>query len=157
MPAVSLSPGDLTPFATIDEAKAEAMIADATAMAELVAPCLGDSELSDKKVAAAKAILRAAILRWHDSGSGALSQQAAGPFSQTMDTRQQRRSLFWPDEIEKLQQICRADSTDGGAWSYDSLGWAGPQHADTCALNFGATYCSCGADIAGVPLYEGSP
>lgn len=28
-------------------------------------------------------------------------------------------------------------------------------HADTCSLNFGATYCSCGADIAGFPLFEG--
>ena len=27
-------------------------------------------------------------------------------------------------------------------------------HADICALNLGALYCSCGADIAGFPLYE---
>lgn len=28
------------------------------------------------------------------------------------------------------------------------------QHAFTCALYFGAAYCSCGADIAGFPIYE---
>ncbi len=27
-------------------------------------------------------------------------------------------------------------------------------HAPWCALVFGATYCSCGADIAGFPIYE---
>ena len=27
-------------------------------------------------------------------------------------------------------------------------------HAATCSLYFGATYCSCGADIAGFPLFE---
>lgn len=33
---------------------------------------------------------------------------------------------------------------------------AGPAdvvHAAWCSLNFGATYCSCGADIAGAPIY----
>jgi hypothetical protein len=29
-------------------------------------------------------------------------------------------------------------------------------HAPWCSLNFGATYCSCGADIAGAPIY-GAP
>jgi hypothetical protein len=28
-------------------------------------------------------------------------------------------------------------------------------HLPWCNLNFGATYCSCGADIAGEPIYEG--
>lgn len=27
-------------------------------------------------------------------------------------------------------------------------------HADWCNLHFGASYCSCGADIAGVPIFE---
>lgn len=29
-------------------------------------------------------------------------------------------------------------------------------HLDWCALSLGATYCSCGADIAGTPIYEDS-
>lgn len=28
-------------------------------------------------------------------------------------------------------------------------------HAEWCSINFGATYCSCGADIAGYPIYGG--
>ncbi|WP_300345496.1 hypothetical protein [Nesterenkonia sp.] len=30
-----------------------------------------------------------------------------------------------------------------------------PQHRPWCSLAFGAAYCSCGADIAGEPIYEG--
>jgi hypothetical protein len=153
MSAVDLTPEDLEPFATIDEAKAEAMIEDALAMAALVAPCIADDEFDAAKAAAAKAILRGAILRWHDSGSGAVSQQVVGPFQQTLDTRQTRRSLFWPTEIEQLEKLCHGENS-GGAWSYDTIGCEAVVHADVCALNFGADYCSCGAVLAGSPLYE---
>jgi hypothetical protein len=40
-----------------------------------------------------------------------------------------------------------------GAFSIDMIG-AGNIHQPWCALNFGALYCSCGADIAGTPIYE---
>ena len=153
MPAVELSPADLEPFASIDPVKAQAMIDDALAMAELVAPCITTAEFAH--AGAAKAVLRGAILRWHDAGTGAVSSQAAGPFQQTLDTRQPRRAMFWPSEIEQLQKMCQAADT-GGAWSYDSVGCLLPQHADICALHFGADYCSCGAVLAGAPLWETS-
>lgn len=42
---------------------------------------------------------------------------------------------------------------DGGeAFTIDTLGTS-TVHADTCSLNFGALYCSCGASIAGFPLW----
>ena len=151
MPAVSLSVDDLTPFATIPEDKAEAMIADALALAARVAPCITDDtfEYAD----AAKAILRGAILRWHEAGSGALQAQSSGPFSQTIDTRQQRKGMFWPSEIEQLQDLCKGDVLEG-AFAVDTVGTTALVHADTCALNFGAVYCSCGAVLTGgVPLY----
>lgn len=96
---------DLTPFATIDEAKAEAMIADVLAMAALAAPCINDNDFAHPE--AAKAILRGAVLRWHDTGSGSATQQVVGPFQQNI-TPQPRKSLFWPSEIEQLQSLCRA-------------------------------------------------
>ena len=37
-----------------------------------------------------------------------------------------------------------------------SLSGAATAHLPWCNLNFGATYCSCGADIAGEPIYEGA-
>lgn len=109
MAAVSLEPSDLTPFASIAEEKAQAMIDDALALAARVAPCITDTDFEYD--AAAKAILRGAILRWNDSGSGALQSQQAGPFGQALDTRQPRRSMFWPSEITQLQQLCGLSST----------------------------------------------
>lgn len=147
---------DLEDFADIPVSKAEKMIRRAEAQARLVAPCLRTPEdLSEDDREAVTSILCDAILRWNDAGSGAVSQQTAGPFSQTMDTRQTRRSLFWPSEIDLLQKICSGDSNDG-AFSIDTLGGAGgPVHADICSLHFGAGYCSCGADLTrAYPLYE---
>lgn len=41
----------------------------------------------------------------------------------------------------------------GKAFSIDTAG-CGTIHLPWCSLNFGATYCSCGVDIAGYPIYE---
>src|SRR5690349_10969422 len=99
-----LNVDDLAPFATIDAAKAEAMIEDAEAMAVLAAPCItGDGFAYGSAV---RAILRGAVLRWNDSGSGALQSQQAGAFGMTVDTRQERRGMFWPSEIVALQSFC---------------------------------------------------
>ena len=139
----------------IPDEKAEQMISDAEAIATLIAPCLDfeleDFDLSETKQAAVRAVIRGAILRWHDSGSGAFKSQQTGPFGAVMDTRQPRRGMFWPSEIEQLQGICKG--ADGGAFDIDTVSTC-TVHADICALNFGAIYCSCGADIAGFPLWE---
>ena len=104
-----LTPGDLTPFADIDPAKAQAMIEDAEATAATVAPCITEAEfqLDDVRAAFVRAILRGAVLRWNESGTGAFQQQTAGPFMVGTDTRQQRRGMFWPSEIEQLQGACK--------------------------------------------------
>jgi len=97
------------------------------------------------------AIMRGAIMRWNDAGSGARSSQTAGPFGETIDTTITRRGMYWPSEITSLQNVC-SGGVKSGAFSVDTVATS-TIHADTCALNFGATYCSCGADIAGYPLY----
>lgn len=130
---------------------AETLIEDAEALAVLVAPCLGDADLSDLKIAQARAILRGAVLRWSEAGTGATSQQTAGPFSQTITTSA-RRNSFWPSEIKDLQLVCRVAGS-GKAYSVDAAPAFGTIHALICSLHFGAMYCSCGADIAGVPLW----
>lgn len=107
MATVTLTPVDLEAFATIDEMKAQAMIDDALAMATLVAPCLTDDSLTADQAAAAKAVIRRAILRWNDAGTGAMTQQGAGPFQVSFDTRQKHTNLFWPTEITQLQELCR--------------------------------------------------
>lgn len=149
MAAVTLAPADLEPFATIEAAKAQAMIDDALALAARVAPCITEDTFTYD--AAAKAILRGAVLRWHEAGSGALQSETAGPFGQAIDTRQQRRGMFWPSEITDLARLCAA-STGASAFDINTVPTA-TVHADTCALNFGADYCDCGAIYAGYPLF----
>jgi hypothetical protein len=155
---------DLTPFADIDADKAEAMIQDAESTAVLVAPCLADLETAKPgetpeqakartlKRNAVKAIIRGAVLRWDDSGQGALVQQSAGPFAQQVDTRQPRKAMFWPSEIEQLQSIC-SSTTTGKAFAVDTTG-PDNGHMPWCSLMFGATFCSCGVDIAGRPIFK---
>lgn len=118
-----LDASDLTPFAVVDETKANAMIEDAEAMALLAAPCIAAVDFAYGS--AVKAILRGAVLRWNEAGTGALQAQQAGPFGQTLDTRQERRGMFWPSEITALQSLC-ADA-QGGVYSVD-LG--GPSRAE---------------------------
>ena len=116
---IFLDTSDLAPFASIEDTKAEAMIDDAEAMAVLAAPCI--TAVGFAHTTAVRAILRGAIIRWNESGSGALQAQTAGPFGQTLDTRQERRGMFWPSELVALQNLCQ---TVGGSAYTVSL--AGP-------------------------------
>lgn len=135
--ATLLDVDDLTPFATIDAEEAEAMVADAVALATLAAPCLGGDDLTPLQVAQAKAVLRSAVLRWHESGSGATSQEVAGPFQQTI-TPLARKSLFFPTEIDALRNICKS-ATSGGAFSVDTSAAAMRFHS---TLSGGDSTCS---------------
>ena len=103
MPSVFIGVEDLAPFASIEAGKAQAMIEDALAQAAWVAPCITSEDFAH--AGAAKAIIRGAVLRWHESGSGAVPQQTQGPFSQTIDTRVQRRAMFWPSEIVDFRDL----------------------------------------------------
>lgn len=158
--AVFITVEDLEAFEPgIDQAKAEQMIADAEALAMLAAPCLKEPAFQADEAyrGAVKAVLRSAILRWNDSGTGAITHAGAGQFQVTTDTRTPRRSMFWPSEIEQLRALCSQFRGDGdrAAFGVDMLPARGAAlHRPWCSLNFGATYCSCGADIAGKPLYE---
>lgn len=151
MTAVSISVSDLEPFAVIEDDKAQAMVDDALAMAARVAPCINDDDFAYPE--AARAILRGAILRWHEAGNGALQSQTVGPFGQVLDTRVQRRSMFFPSEITDLQGLCAGDDVTGKAFSIDT-GTVCTLHLPWCASYFGAVYCSCGVDIAGYPIFE---
>lgn len=45
-------------------------------------------------------------------------------------------------------------ATTTSPFSVDTAWGCGDNHAEVCALRFGANYCSCGTDIAGYPIYE---
>lgn len=164
-----ITPEDLAPFADIDPAKAAGMIEDAEAMAVLTAPCISDllvvppdetpAELAlrEAKLAAIKAILRGAILRWEDAGSGAVTAEnhQVGPFGvQNTYSPAARKSMFWPSELEQLQGIC-SSGEKGKAYKVDTAGfgaWPGT-HLPWCSYHFGS-YCSCGVGLAGYPIFE---
>jgi hypothetical protein len=139
------------------------MVDGANANASRVAPCLAwdgsdpaKPAPTDDQEAEARLILIGAVKRWAEAGAGALSQQTAGPFGMTVDTRQRTGFNLWPSEIERLQDICRTTGPVGRtAFSIDTAPTSGG-HAPWCSINFGATYCSCGYDIAGFPIYEGA-
>jgi hypothetical protein len=139
------------------------MLAGANAKASRVAPCLTWDGTDTTKpaptadqLAEARLVLIGAVRRWVEAGSGALQQETAGPFSISLDTRQKSSGYnLWPSEIEQLQAIC-ANGTTNSSGAFSILPTAGTNtlHAPWCAINFGANYCSCGADIAGYPIYE---
>ncbi|HET7666546.1 MAG TPA: hypothetical protein VFK56_10850 [Mycobacterium sp.] len=141
----------------------DAMIDGANAKASRVAPCLTWDGTDTTKpaptadqLAEAKLVLIGAVKRWVEAGSGALQSQTIGPFGQTVDTRQKSSGFnLWPSEIEQLQEICANGTTNSaGAFSITPAASTTTGHAPWCALNFGANYCSCGADIAGYPIFE---
>lgn len=106
------------------------------------------------QLAEARLILVGAISRWSQAGAGSYSQQTAGPFSVSTDTRQRTGYNLWPSEISDLQALCK-NADDNSAFSVDTVPDCWGVHAETCSLAFGALYCSCGVDIAGEPIYGG--
>lgn len=139
----------------------DVMVAAANAKASRVAPCLTwDGSVTDQpaptddQLAEAKLVLLGMVKRWVETGAGALQSQQAGPFGMTVDTRQRTGYNPWPSEIEALQEICSdGTSTSSGAFSI-TPSRSTSAHMPWCSINMGATYCSCGADIAGYPIYE---
>ena len=131
------------------------LVAGANAKAARVAPCLvsTDPPPTDGQLAEARLTLIGAVKRWIEAGTGAYTQQAAGPFSVSTDTRQRTGYNLWPSEIQGLQELCRTGSTGRQAFSIDTAPAFGARHSAACNLAFGADHCSCGADIAGFPLY----
>ncbi|MGW5316725.1 hypothetical protein [Nocardia thailandica] len=138
---------------SVDAAELALMIAGANARASRVAPCLASASPppSADQLAEAKLILVGALKRWAEAGSGAKASQTAGPFAMTVDTRQRGGYNLWPSEITQLQEIC--GKRERSAFQLDTAPTGLSMHAEACALVFGAAYCDCGADIAGVPLW----
>lgn len=153
-----LSVEDVQPFVEgVTESKLAAMVADVSAMATVAAPCLLDPGLPEPLANAARATLRAAVIRWADSDSGVVQTVQAGPFSQTLDTSQRRSGLLWPSEIRALQDVCRhaGGGRQRAVFTVNTLiGTPQLDHSDICSVLLGDS-CSCGAVLTGSgPLAE---
>jgi hypothetical protein len=102
------------------------MIENALAMAAIVAPCITAGGFAHR--AAAKAIFRGAVLRWHEAGSGAAVSQTTLSYGQTIDTRQPRKGMFFPSELDQLLKLCRPAGEDAGAaFAIDTFPPAAPR------------------------------
>lgn len=122
MPKVDLTVEEILVFnPDLPTDKIEVLIRDGLALARRAAPCIDEDSFMYPEAAAA--IIRAAVLRWAESGGGAISSQTnvAGPFTQqqSWDTRQARRSLFFPSEVTELQRLCQTNKR--AAFSVDTI------------------------------------
>lgn len=128
----------------------DSTVADGTVTWERIGP-------TDDVLAEARLILIGAVKRWTEAGSGAVSTRTTmtGPYmdTETIDTKVRTGYNLWPSEIAQLQELCKTGGT-AVAFSVDTAPSLNGEHLPWCSLNFGATYCSCGVDIAGEPIYE---
>lgn len=75
-------------------------------------------------------------------------QESAGPFSQTFKPVNPAGDFY----LTKAEKQALGAGVQK-AFGVQIAGFDAVVHAEWCSLNFGATYCSCGADIAGVPIF----
>lgn len=76
-------------------------------------------------------------------------QQSVGPFSMTARPVNPNGDFY----LTK-QELKALGAGAQRAFGVSIGGEASGQHLPWCNLRFGATYCSCGTDIAGEPIYE---
>ena len=76
-------------------------------------------------------------------------QQTGGPFSVTMKPVNPAGDFY----LTKQERKALGDGTQQ-AFGVQVAGFGRSIHLPWCNLAFGALYCSCGADIAGEPIYE---
>jgi hypothetical protein len=75
-------------------------------------------------------------------------QQSGGPFSVTMKPINPAGDFY----LTKQERKALGDGATR-AFGVQVASLSSIVHAPWCSLAFGATYCSCGADIAGVPIF----
>jgi hypothetical protein len=96
-----LGPEDFTALVEVEADRLAILIEDAEVFAVMAAPPLAvPSALTEQQRAQARTILRRAVVRESDSGTGAKVQEVAGPYSYSVDTRTAGRVSFLTDEEE---------------------------------------------------------
>ncbi len=96
-----LQPADFTALVELEPERLVILIEDAETFATMAAPPLAAPDaLTEQQRAQARTILRRAVVRESDSGTGAKVQEVAGPYSYSVDTRTAGRVSFLTDEEE---------------------------------------------------------
>lgn len=132
MPDAPISYTDLQKFdGDLEQGMADDMIATAWSRAQRAAPCLADddSDLTAADIEIVKDVLRSAILRWAERGTGVVAQRTAGEYGETI--RDNGSTLFRPNEIRDLLGVCGSIRKRGRASTISTLpSWAGPPTPD---------------------------
>lgn len=150
------------PFATLDELKARwpdfppggdayavTLLEDASQFILDTCPSAVDvSPLTRRRVVCA--VVRRAMSVDEFVGMES-SQSSTGPFQDTFRPTNPHGDFYLTKPEKK--------ALGGGAqraFGVSIAGGVAVVHLPWCNLNFGAVYCSCGADIAGEPIFEGA-
>lgn len=102
-----LAASDLAAFTKATPAALDEMIRDVEALAVLKVPCIAD--LTDPgAVAAVRAVIRGAVLRWADRATRDDRQMTSGPFTigPTPGSGDRASPLLWPSELADLAAAC---------------------------------------------------
>lgn len=96
------------------------------------------------------AVVRRSMQAGDDAGFESV-QTTTGPFTESVRPTNPNGDFYLTKQEKKA---LGAGATR--AFGVQVAEWSAAQHRPWCALYFGAAYCSCGADIAGEPIYEGA-
>lgn len=98
------------------------------------------------------AMVKRSMLAPSDQGAAASVQQSAGPYSQSTTFANPTGDLYLTSGERRMLK-----GSPQQAFTVSMSSHSGRAHAISCSLRFGATYCSCGSDIAGFPIYGVDP
>lgn len=150
------------PFATLDEFKARwpdfptggdahatVLLEDASQFILDTVPQAVDAPPNTRRRIVCAVVRRAMTTAGTEMQGLESFQQSAGPFALTAKPVNPHGDLY----------LTRAEKQALGsgaqkAFGVQVAGFSVSEHRPWCNLNFGATYCSCGLDIAGEPIYE---
>ncbi|MCC3277530.1 hypothetical protein LJ753_16825 [Arthrobacter sp. zg-Y20] len=133
-------------FPTGAEAHAMVLLEDASQFILDTVPTAANATEATRRRVVCAVVRRAMPVQ--DAGMESI-QQTAGPFSQLVKPVNPNGDFY----------LTKQEQTALGAGAVRAFGvpvGGAPcsSHVPWCNLNFGARYCSCGADIAGEPIYE---
>lgn len=101
-----LTPGDFgDKLSGLTTEEAEQVIEDAEALALLYAPCIANPQFNN--IAAAKAIIRKAVIYDYEASSARRQTEQTGPYSITNFAPTRSGTFYSPSQIEALKALCK--------------------------------------------------
>lgn len=129
------------------EDHASVMLADASQfIVDTVPSALTASVSTRRRIVCA--VVKRAMASGDMTGNESV-QFGTGPFQMTAKPTNPHGDFY----LTKQERRALGEGRQS-AFGVQVAGFSDTVHRPWCNLNFGAAYCSCGADIAGEPIYE---